>query len=57
MFKWGLLSVVFMPALLGLFTARKRRERAGLSFLLACVFAYDCLYLVLLYYLRHRWVG
>jgi hypothetical protein len=57
MFKLLLLSIVIVPVLLGMQAATSRRERRGLSLLLALVLTYDALYLFMLYYLRVRWVG
>jgi hypothetical protein len=56
MFKWVLISVVLMPVLIGVLSARNK-PRTGLVVLLAVVFLYDVLYVVLMYYLRVRWVG
>jgi hypothetical protein len=56
MFKWALISVVLMPVLIGVLSARNR-PRTGLVVLLAVVFLYDLFYVVLMYYLRVRWVG
>jgi anti-sigma-K factor RskA len=57
MFKWLLISVVIVPVLLGMLAATSRRQRRGLPQLLVFVLAYNMFYVVLLYYLRHRWVG
>jgi hypothetical protein len=57
MFKWILISVVFVPVLLGMLAAKSRRERIGLLVLLALLLAYGVFYVVTLYYLRIRWVG
>ena len=56
MFKWFLISIVLAPVLAGLVAARTR-GRAGLLGLLAGLVLYDIFYIVLLYYLRVRWVG
>jgi hypothetical protein len=56
MFKWFLISIVLVPVLAGLVAARTR-GRAGLVGLLAGLVLYDLFYIVLLYYLRVRWVG
>jgi hypothetical protein len=56
MFKWFLISIVFAPVAAGLLASRKR-GRAGLVGLLAGLLLYDVCYIVLLYYLRVRWVG
>lgn len=57
MFKWLLISVVIVPVLLGMLAATNRRQRRGLAQLLVFVLAYNVLYVLLLYYLRRRWVG
>ena len=57
MFKAFLNSIVIMPVLLGLLTAAKGRGRRAVWLLIALVFAYDLAYLLLLYFLRTRWVG
>lgn len=56
MFKWFLISIVLVPVLGGLVAARSR-GRAGLVGLLAGLVLYDIFYIVLMYYLRVRWVG
>jgi hypothetical protein len=56
MFKWFLISIVLVPVLAGLVAARTR-GRAGLVGLLAGLVLYDIFYIVLMYYLRVRWVG
>jgi hypothetical protein len=56
MFKWFLISIVIAPVLAGLIAARAR-GRAGLVGLLAALVLYDIFYIVLMYYLRVRWVG
>jgi hypothetical protein len=56
MFKWFLISIVLVPVLTGLVAARTR-GRAGLVGLLASLVIYDIFYIVLMYYLRVRWVG
>jgi hypothetical protein len=57
MFKGILDSVVVVPVLLGMLAATSRRGRRGLLLLFALFLTYDVLYLVLLRYLRARWVG
>lgn len=57
MFKAFLNSIVIMPVLLGLLTAVSGRGRQAVWLLIALVFAYDLAYLLLLYFLRTRWVG
>lgn len=57
MFKYLLISIVIAPVLLGLTAAAKGRRRSGLQMLLGLLFTYNVLYLVMLYYLRYRWVG
>ena len=55
--KTLLLSVVFMSVVLGMSAARCRRLWPGLWQLLGLVLAYDVFYLLLLYYLRHKWLS
>jgi hypothetical protein len=57
MFSKFLLSIVVAPVLLGILAARVRLQRSGMTQLLALVAAYDALFILLLYYLRYRWVG
>jgi hypothetical protein len=57
MFKLMLISIVIAPVLLGMGAATRRRAPRGLSLLLGVVLLYDVFYLLLLYYVRIRWVG
>lgn len=57
MFKNLLVSIVLVPVLFGMYSASTRRVGAGLIRLLVLFFVYDVLYLLMLYYLRIRWVG
>jgi hypothetical protein len=57
MFPLLLISVVVVPVLLAMRLARRRDLGRGLALLVAFVLAYDVLYLLMLYYLRLRWVG
>ena len=57
MFKLLLISIVIVPVLLGMQAAASRSRQRGLVLLLAVLLVYDALYLLLLYYLRVRWVG
>jgi hypothetical protein len=57
MFKLLLISIVVVPVLIGMRAAIGRRGQRGLSLLLAVLLGYDLFYLVLLYYVRLRWVG
>ncbi len=57
MFKGVLISVVIVPVLLGMQAASTRRAPQGLLLLLVFLLVYDILYLMLLYYLRVRWLG
>ena len=57
MFKLFLISVVLLPVLFGMYAATVRPRRRGLVLLLALVFTYDVVYMLMLYYLRLRWVG
>lgn len=54
MSKALLLSIVFVPVLLGMWAASARRARAGLRRLLAAVLVFDGLYALFLYYLYLR---
>jgi hypothetical protein len=56
MFKLLLMSIVIMPVVLGMQAATIRKRR-GSFLLLALVVTYDVFYVVMLYYLRVRWVG
>jgi hypothetical protein len=57
MFKVLLISVVLVPVLIGMLGGRARDGRRGLALVLGLFFTYDVLYLLMLYYLRVRWVG
>jgi hypothetical protein len=57
MFKALLISIVAVPVLLAIMAARSRRERAGLVRLIGFVLAYNTLFMLMLYYLRRRWLG
>jgi len=57
MFKNLLVSIVLVPVLFGIYAAGMRRQGPGLVRLLILFFIYDVLYLLMLYYLRYRWVG
>jgi hypothetical protein len=57
MFKNLLVSIVLVPVLFGIYAAGMRRQGPGLVRLLVLFFIYDVLYLLMLYYLRYRWVG
>jgi hypothetical protein len=56
MFKLLLISIVVAPVLLGIRAATSQRRHRLLT-LLTVVLAYDVLYVLLLCYLRVRWVG
>lgn len=56
MFKLFLISIVVAPVLVGVW-AGSQRGRRGLVQLLALIAVYDVLYLLLLCYLRIRWIG
>jgi len=56
MFKLLLISIVVMPVWLGMQAAGRRSRRRGLLLLCAVLLTYEVLYLVMLYYLRIRWV-
>ena len=57
MFSQFLISIVIVPVVLGVLVARGRRARQHLPQLLVLFAAFDVLYMLLLYYLRYRWVG
>jgi hypothetical protein len=57
MFKNLLVSIVLMPVLFGIYAATTRRTGPGLVRLLALCFAYSVFYILLMYYLRYRWLG
>lgn len=57
MFKLLIITVVIVPVLLGMYAARRRRLRQGLVLFVALVLTFDLFYLLMLYYLRFRWVG
>ena len=57
LFKLFLISIVLVPVLIGMRAARSRGRRHGVSVLLAALVTYDVLYLLMLYYVRVRWVG
>ena len=57
MFRLLLISIVLAPVLLGMHAAGRRSRRRGLMVLVMLVFAYLSMYLLMLYYLRVRWVG
>jgi hypothetical protein len=49
-------TIVYASILLGMYAARTRRLRTGVWRLLALLLAFDTAYLLLLYYLRYRWL-
>ena len=57
MFKLLLISIVVAPVLLGMRAAASRSRRRGLLMLVASVLVYDVLWVLMLYYLRIRWVA
>jgi hypothetical protein len=57
MFNWFFRSVMIAPIILGILAARQRRLQMSVAYLLAMVVVYDFLFILLLYYLRRRWVG
>jgi hypothetical protein len=56
MFALSLISIVLVPVLLGMQAAKNPSRRRGQVLLLALVLTYDVLYVLMLYYLRVRWV-
>jgi len=57
MFKLLLISIVAVPVVLGWRAGACSSRRRGLLLLLTLVLTYEVLYLVMLYYLRVRWVA
>ena len=57
MFNYLLMSIVIVPVLLGVNAAMSRSGPRGLRMLLAGWVLFGILYLCMLYYLKHRWVG
>lgn len=57
MFKHFLTTLVIVPVLGGMLAGRSRRTQAALVSLIAFVLLYDVFYLLVLYYLRRRWIG
>jgi hypothetical protein len=57
MFKYLLTSLVIVPVLAGMVAGRSRRVQAALVGLIAFVLLYDVGYLMMLFYLRRRWIG
>jgi len=56
MVKALFLSIIVVPALLGLEMGKKRRRRRSLWGLVAALLAYDIFYLLFLYYVRGQWI-
>jgi len=57
MFKALLNAVVIVPVVLGILAARTRRRQEGLVLVVASMLAFSGFYLLLMYFLRYRWVG
>ena len=57
MFNLLLISVVVVPVGIGMQAAARLGLRRGLVVLLGLVLAYDLFFLLMLYYLRIRWIG
>lgn len=57
MFTTLLLSIVIVPVLLGMRLAGTRKMRRGLAVLAGLLLTYDVLYVLMLYYLRRRWLS
>jgi hypothetical protein len=57
MFKLLLISIVIAPVLLALQAARTRPLPRAAALLAGLVLGYDVFYMLMLYYLRLRWVG
>jgi hypothetical protein len=56
MFSLSLISIVIVPVVLGMQAGKNPSRRRGQVLLLALVLTYDVLYVLMLYYLRIRWV-
>jgi hypothetical protein len=56
MFSLSLISIVIVPVVLGMQAAKNPSRRRGQVLLLALVLTYDVLYVLMLFYLRIRWV-
>jgi hypothetical protein len=57
MFAYLLMSIVIVPVLLGVKAATSRNEPRGLRTLLTGWVLYGILWLCMLYFVKHRWVG
>ena len=57
MFKLLLVSVVLVPVAIGVLAAARLGQRRGFVALLALVFAFDLFFILMLYFLRYRWIG
>jgi len=57
MFNFALISIVIVPILVAMLVAVDRRAFRGFLTLVVFLLIYNALYIALLYYLRHRWVG
>lgn len=57
MFKYLLISIVIVPALLGVKTGSVSNDPRGLQLLMAVWALYGVLWVGMLYYLKVRWVG
>ncbi len=54
--KLLLMSLVFAPVMLGIWMASSRRGRQGFPLLVGVLFIYSVFYLLLLYFVRYRWL-
>lgn len=57
MFKLLLISIVLVPVLLGATAGLRRSARGGFVQVVGLTLAYNIFYVLMLYYLRVRWVG
>jgi hypothetical protein len=57
MFRLFLLSIVVVPVLLGILSARVRSRQLAWVTFVSFVLVYHVVYLAVLYYLRLRWIG
>jgi len=56
-FKYLLISIVIVPVLLGIKAADIRSGSRGLRVLIGAWGLYGTLWLAMLYYLKHHWIG
>jgi len=57
MFPALMMSMVIVPVILGTMVGKRRRRRHAFGLLLGLMVVYDTFYMLMLFYLRVRWVG